>query len=121
MYNKKTLVVGASDNPDRYSHKAIQKLKAANHPVVAYGRKTGKVDGTEISTQWPKEDDIHSISLYLRDTYQKALYEQILALKPERIIFNPGTENPELEELAGQNGIETLNACTLVMLSIGNY
>lgn len=121
MNNKKTLVVGASENPERYSNKAIQKLKTANHTVVAYGRKTGKVDEVEITTDWPEEDDIHSISLYLRDTFQKDLYEHILALNPKRIIFNPGTENPELEKLARQNGIETLNACTLVMLSIGNY
>lgn len=118
---KKTLVLGASTNPARYSFLAINKLAAHGHPVVAIGLKEGSVAGVTIQKGSPEMDDIDTVTLYLNPANQRPYYSYIISLQPRRIIFNPGTENPELEELAKENGIETLEACTLVLLSIGRY
>ena len=118
---KKTLVLGASDNPSRYSFLAINRLRAHQHPVVAIGNKEGDVAGIHITKDKVNENDVDTITLYLNPTNQKPYYDYILSLKPKRIIFNPGTENDELIELAEQNGIEPVIACTLVMLSTGQY
>jgi len=118
---KKTLVLGASDNPNRYSYLAVNKLAAYHHPVVAIGKKEGKVGNTPIIKERPAINDIDTVTLYLNPAHQKEYYDYILSLKPKRIIFNPGTENDELYDLAKNNGIQPLEACTLVMLSTGQY
>lgn len=118
---KKTVVLGASDNPARYSYLAVQKLNRYGHPVVAIGKKAGKVDGTDVITERPDEKDVDTITLYLNPQHQKQYYDYILSLKPKRIIFNPGAENSELEKLAVDNGIEPMDACTLVLLGTGQY
>lgn len=117
----KTLVLGASENPDRYSNKAIISLQRKGHSILAIGNKAGKVNATEISTQPIQTDDVETVTLYLNPHNQKPYYDYILSLKPKRIIFNPGTENEELERLAAKQGIDILEACTLVMLSTGQY
>jgi predicted CoA-binding protein len=117
----KTLVIGASENPVRYSNLAIERLRQHNHEVVALGLKDGEAHGVKIQKKKEQFIDIDTITLYLNPSRQKELYDYILSLNPRRIIFNPGTENPELENLAEEKGIETVEACTLVMLSIGNY
>ncbi len=121
MEKKKTLVLGASQNPGRYSYLAIKKLTAHQHPVVALGKRKGNVGDTVIETQKLPLQDIDTVTLYLNPANQKEYYDYIISLHPKRIIFNPGTENDELEQLAAQNGIETDEACTLVLLSIGQY
>jgi predicted CoA-binding protein len=121
MEKKKTLVLGASENPSRYSNMAIRRLTAHGHPVVAIGNKAGKVDGVEIITDRPEMEDIHTITLYLNPTNQKPFYDYILSLKPKRVIFNPGTENDELERKLVPHGSTPMEACTLVMLSTGQY
>lgn len=118
---KKTLVLGASDNPQRYSYVAIKKLRAHGHDVAAVGKKTAVVGDVIVNTDMQNLDDIDTVTLYLNPANQKPHYEAILALQPKRIIFNPGTENPELEEMANQKGIDTLEACTLVMLTTNQY
>jgi len=118
---KKTVVLGASDNPSRYSFLAINRLRAHQHPVVAIGKKEGEVADIHITKDKLNEDEVDTITLYLNPTNQKPYYEYILSLKPKRIIFNPGTENDELIDMAEQNGIEPVIACTLVMLSTGQY
>ena len=118
---KKTLVLGASQNPGRYSNMAVKKLTAHQHPVVAIGRKEGTIGDVEIMKGLPDHEEIDTVTLYLNPGNQKEYYDYILSLKPKRIIFNPGTENEELEELAGKQGIKTMEACTLVMLSTGQY
>lgn len=118
---KKTIVLGASDNPSRYSYQAVQKLVAHNHPVIAIGRKEGKVGITPIITGHPLVEDVDTVTLYLNGQHQKEYYDYILSLHPKRIIFNPGAENEELLDLAKANGIKPLEACTLVMLSTGQY
>jgi predicted CoA-binding protein len=117
----KTLVLGASENPSRYSNMAILKLRNHKHDVVAIGRRAGKVNDVEIGTQPVKTHDIDTVTLYLNPDHQKPYYDYIVSLKPRRIIFNPGTENDELESIAAKAGIDTLEACTLVMLGTGQY
>jgi len=121
MNEKKTLVLGASENPARYSNMAIQRLRRYGHPVVGVGNRAGQVDDVEIVTGQPSVEDVDTITLYMNPTNQRPYYDYILGLKPKRIIFNPGTENMELQHMAQQQGIETDYACTLVMLSIGQY
>ena len=118
---KKTLVLGASENPQRYSNMAVKKLSAYKHPIVAIGRRPGKINDIEITKEKPPMNDIDTITLYLNPQNQKPYYEYILSLQPKRIIFNPGTENDELERLANAKGIYTEEGCTLVMLSTGEY
>ncbi|MEP7144531.1 MAG: CoA-binding protein [Ferruginibacter sp.] len=121
MEKKKTLVIGASPNPARYSYLAVQKLSAHQHPVIALGIKKGVIGNTEIETEKKAFEQIDTVTLYLNPLRQKDYYDYILALQPKRIIFNPGTENEELNKLARQKGIQTMEACTLVLLSIGQY
>ena len=121
MSAKKTLVLGASENPQRYSYLAVQQLVSHDHPVLAIGKKEGVVKGVKISTTKDAHNDVDTVTLYLNPAHQKQYYDYILSLNPKRIIFNPGTENRELASLARNNGIETLQACTLVMLSTGQY
>ena len=117
----KTLVLGASENPERYSNKAILKLVSKGNDVVAIGKKAGYVNGVEIMTEAIQDNDIETVTLYLNPTHQIPYYDYILSLKPKRIIFNPGTENDDLERLAAREGINVLESCTLVMLSTGQY
>ena len=121
MENKKTMVLGASPNPMRYSYLAVNRLRAHQHPVIAIGKRNGQVGDTNILTDHPHFDDVDTITLYLNARNQEQYYDYILSLHPKRIIFNPGAENPELARLARQQGIETKEACTLVMLSTGQY
>ncbi len=118
---KKTVVLGASPNETRYSYKAVNKLKANKIEVVAIGIRNGKIADVEIIKETPQLSNIHTVTLYLGAERQKEYYDYILSLKPKRIIFNPGTENTELQELARKNGIETTQNCTLVMLSLGIF
>ena len=118
---KKTVVLGASDSPMRYSFLAVRRLKSYDHPIIAIGKKKGSVDDIQIITEHPVMDDVDTVTLYLNPMHQKQYYDYILSLHPKRIIFNPGAENDELAALAKQNGIQPVNACTLVMLSTGQY
>ena len=118
---KKTLVLGASDNPARYSYLAIQRLRSHGHPVVGIGRKNTKVADVNIDKEKVSINELDTVTLYLNPTHQQEYYEYILSLKPKRIIFNPGTENAELVKLAKEQNIESLEACTLVLLSTGQY
>lgn len=118
---KKTLVLGASANPERYAYKAAKKLLLYGHEVVAIGRKPAETDGFAIIDTKPHIENLHTITLYLNAANQKAYYAYLLNLQPQRIIFNPGAENDELVKLAMEKNIETVEACTLVMLSTGQY
>ena len=97
---KKTLVLGASDNPSRYSFLAMERLRRNGHPVVAIGKKTGMVNDVPIEKEKKEWADVDTVTLYLNPTHQKQYYDYILSLKPKRIIFNPGAENDELFTLA---------------------
>jgi len=118
---KPTVIIGASSNPDRYSYMATKSLTSHGHKVYPVGIKEGEVEGEKILVGRPVANDVDTVTMYLSAKNQKDWYDYILSLKPKRIIFNPGAENQELVELANKQGIESVEACTLVMLSIGNY
>ena len=121
MKSKKTLVIGASTNPERYSYRAVNMLVGKGHSVLAIGQKAGEVAGVKIQTKAIPVKNIDTITLYLNPARQRDYYNYIIEAQPKRVIFNPGTENPELETLAKAAGIATLEACTLVMLTTGQY
>ena len=118
---KKTLVLGASENPARYANIAIKRLTANKIPVVAIGLRKGEVAGVKIETEKIPFENVHTVTLYLGPARQQEYYDYIVSLKPERVVFNPGTENPELYAILKEKNIEIEIACTLVMLSTQQY
>ncbi len=118
---KKTLVFGASLKPNRYSYYAIQRLVANGINTQAFGIKEGIVSGVKVSSSMDQFSDIHTVSLYLSPERQKQYYQEIIELNPTRVLFNPGTENPEFYSLLKEKGIEAEEVCTLVLLSTGQY
>lgn len=120
---KKTVIVGATPNPSRYAFLAANMLSEYNHETVLLGIKKGEVAGNKILNirEKPALENIHTISLYIGPHRQPEWYDYLLRLKPKRIIFNPGTENEEFQNRAEQQGVEVLEACTLVMLRSRQY
>ncbi|HAQ18802.1 MAG TPA: CoA-binding protein [Prolixibacteraceae bacterium] len=118
---KKTLVIGASENPDRYSFKAIQALVSHGHEVVAIGLREGQVSGVSFNAEKQAFENIDTVTLYVGPQNQTEYYSYILSLKPQRVIFNPGTENPEFIAQLKAAGIYPEIACTLVLLATGQY
>jgi predicted CoA-binding protein len=122
LSEKVTLVLGASPNPDRVSYEAVRSLIARGIPVIALGRRDYDMDDIRIFSGRPEiSEKIHTVTLYLNATNQEEYYDYIISLQPERIIFNPGTSNPELADIATINGIEVVEACMLVMLKTGQF
>jgi uncharacterized protein len=119
--NKKTVVLGASANPSRYSFLAVNRLIAHGHSVIAIGKKNGAINTEQIITKPVQSENVDTVTLYLNAQNQKQYYNYILSLHPKRIIFNPGAENDELAKLAARNNIQSLDACTLVLLSTNQY
>ncbi|GHB56740.1 CoA-binding protein [Persicitalea jodogahamensis] len=118
---KKTLIIGATSNPSRYAFSAAHRLKRHGHEIVQIGLRPGEVAGEPIHTQKGIHDAIDTVTLYVGPRNQPEYYDYVVSLHPKRVIFNPGTENSEFENLLTQNGIEPIEACTLVMLSTGQY
>ncbi len=118
---KKTVVFGASLKTNRYSNYAIHKLRDAGHPTIGIGLRTGKVRDVDIVKFGTKVSDVHTITIYMNAIRQNDYINEILSLKPKRIIFNPGAENHELYQKAASLGIEVEDACTLVLLSMKVY
>ena len=119
---KTSAVIGASPVLGRYSNQATQWLQDHGHKVYALGRRPGNIGNVEIQTEWPESiENLDTVTLYVGPANQAELYQYILSLKPKRLIFNPGTENAELFNLATKAGIDSEEACTLVMLRVGNY
>ncbi len=120
--NKSTLILGASTNIERYSNKAFYKLKAASHTVFALGSRAGVIGDTKIYTEHQSEwKNVDTVTLYLSPVRQETYYDYLIKLKPRRVVFNPGTENKKLESLLREAGIETEQACTLVLLATNQY
>lgn len=118
---KKTLIIGATTNPARYAHSAAQRLKRHGHDIVQIGLRPGEVAGEPIDTQKEAFEGIDTVTLYIGPRHQPDYYSYVVSLKPRRVIFNPGTENAEFEALLTRHDIEPIEACTLVMLSTGQY
>ncbi len=117
----KTLIIGASTNPERYAYKAAKSLLAHGHIIELVGQKEGEILGNKINTTYPDFDEIDTVTMYVGPKNQPDLQDYILKQKPRRIIFNPGAENLEFEKLAKSKGIEIEEACTLVLLATGQY
>jgi uncharacterized protein len=118
---KKTIVLGATPDSSRYAFLAANKLVRYGHEIINVGIKKGEVAGVPIEKPEYIHSEVDTITMYVGSRNQESLYNYILSINPKRIIFNPGTENPELELLAEQKGIEVVLGCTLVMLSTGEY
>ena len=118
---KRTVVIGASPNPGRYAYLTTLKLQAYGHNVFPVGIKKGNIKNIAILNGYPPIENIDTITLYVGPQNQPYWYDYIFSLKPKRIIFNPGTENQWLFDKAESKGIETLEACTLVILSARTY
>lgn len=116
-----TVVLGASENSNRTSFTAVKMLAAKGHDIIAIGNKEGKIGEIPITTKWPENINIDTITLYINPEIQSSMESTILHAGPRRIIFNPGTENLILEKKANEKGIETIQACTLVLLSLNQY
>ncbi len=118
---KKTLVIGASENKERYSNLAVNLLIQYHHPVIAIGNKIGSINNVPIQIGQPEIEGIDTVTLYLSEKYQEQYYDYIISLKPKRVIFNPGTENDKFAEKLISQNITAIEACTLVMLKTGQY
>lgn len=121
MESKKTIVLGASTNETRYSFRAVHRLVANNHEVIPVGIKKGAIAGISIVNDLQIIDNVDTITLYIGPKIQKEYYNYIVDTNPKRVIFNPGTVNMELMDLCEKNGIEVVDACTLVMLAADTY
>ena len=119
--SKKTVVIGASENPERYANRAAHSLLRHGHDIELIGLRQGAIQGHPIQTGQPVLTDVDTVTLYVGPRNQSGLYDYIKAMKPKRVIFNPGTENPDFEKQLKAEGIEPIEACTLVMLSVGQY
>ena len=119
--SKKTLVLGASDNPARYSFLAIHKLREHKHPVVAFGKRIAMVEDVPVQPETAPIQDLDTVTVYLNPNNQKSYYDFVLEQHPRRVIFNPGAENPEFEKILTEHGVQVMEACTLVLLGTGQY
>ncbi len=117
----KTLIIGASNNPERYAYKAAERLMAHGFEIELIGKRPELIFDRTIDTEKKEFEDIDTVTLYISDKFQPEYYDYIISLNPNRVIFNPGTENPEFEELLIQNDIHVEEACTLVLLGTGQY
>ena len=120
---KKTVIIGATPNPSRYAYLAAEMLQEYSQEFVPVGIKRGSVFGKEILDlrTYPEIENVDTITLYINRSHQKEWYDYFFKLKPKRVIFNPGTENPELEKLLEEKNIQALEACTLVLLRSGQF
>lgn len=118
---KKTLIIGASNNPERYAYKAAERLLAHGHEIELLGVRPDVVFGRTVDTERKQYEGLDTVTLYIGPKHQPEYYDYVLSLKPKRVVFNPGTENSEFESLLEKNGIVAEEACTLVLLGTGQY
>ena len=117
----KTLVIGASEKPERYANVAVRMLLEYKHEVVSIGLREGTIEDVAIQTGQPDFKDVDTVTLYVGPQRQDDLFDYVIGLKPRRVIFNPGTENPVFQEKLEASGIEPVEACTLVMLRTAQW
>ena len=117
----KTLVLGASEKEDRYANKAVRLLREYDHEVVAVGRSAGRIGDVVIQTGQPKVEGVDTVTLYLGPHFQAGIVDYVIGLKPRRVIFNPGTENPYFQQTLEAAGIAPMEACTLVLLRTDQF
>ena len=118
---KKTLIIGATTNSARYAYTAAHRLVQQGHEIVQIGLRAGTVAGVAIDTEKKDYQNVDTVTLYVGPRHQPDYYDYVVSLKPDRVIFNPGTENPEFERILASHNIQPIGACTLVMLAVGQY
>jgi len=119
---QRVVVLGASDNPERYSNMAVNRLLESGHEVIPVHPKLERIDGLEVVPNLGAVDEaVDTLTVYVSPKVSSSLIEAIVDLKPGRVIFNPGSENAELQAALAEHGIPTLEACTLVLLSTGQF
>ncbi len=115
------VVLGASDNPERYSYKAVTRLVKNHYNVVAIGKRKGMIGEIPIQKEQIPIPDVHSVLIYIGPSHQGEIIDYVISLKPKRVIFNPGTESPEFEELLESYNVKIVHDCSLVMLAMGRF
>jgi hypothetical protein len=115
------VVLGASPDPGRYSYRAVRQLVKRNYEVVAIGKKKGLIGDILIETGQPPIQDVHTILIYLSPHHQGEIFDYVLSLRPKRVIFNPGTESPEFEEILISHNVEVVHDCSLVMMAMDRF
>ena len=119
---KPTLIIGASPRSSSYANMAMHALEQAEHKTLLYNPTGRQVEGRAVYTDLDQiNEEVHTVTLYVRPSRLRPIVDQIIALKPQRIVFNPGTEDEGIIQEFGGAGIEALEACTLVMLRTGQY
>lgn len=118
---KKTLIIGATPNTDRYAYKAAEMLTEAGHEIIPFGIKKGEVFGKSIINDWINFEGVDTVTLYLGAARQNEYFDKIIGINPQRVVFNPGTENPEFYKKLTEAGISYEEACTLVLLRTNQY
>ncbi|MCB0501163.1 MAG: CoA-binding protein [Bacteroidetes bacterium] len=121
MDTKRTVVFAASLKSDRYSNLAVVRLKENGYEAIPVGFRAGQIEDIDVITNLEPIENVHTVTLYINPRRQVEYYDYIFSLHPKRIIFNPGTENLELQKMAEARGIQTQIACTLVLLNLGRY
>ena len=121
MVDYKTLVIGASVNPNRYSYKVVLKLLDSGIKVIPMGINQGNIADLVIVRHFEKQKDSHTVSIYIKPEIQKEYYKYIINLQPKRVLFNPGTENPIFSQILKKHNIYWENSCSLVLLSTNQY
>lgn len=114
-------MLGASPNPDRYSNKAVRRLISNNYEVVAIGIRKGLIGDIPIITGQPALDNVHTVLIYLSPSHQSEIFDYVLSLRPKRVVFNPGTESPEFEEMLASYNIKVVRDCSLVMMASNRF
>ena len=118
---KRTLIIGASSNPERYAYKAAESLLKHGHEIELLGLRPDTIFNQTIQTEKIQFNDIDTVTLYVGPKNQAVYYDYVIAVKPKRVLFNPETENPEFQELLKKNEIAYEEACTLVLLRTNQY
>ena len=119
---RQIVIVGASDKPDRYSYKALTMLKAHGFAVQPVHPRIGDIEGVAVVPDISQvEGKVDTVTLYVNPSIGEAIADSLIKLNPKRVIFNPGSECPELAGKLGNAGIEAIEACTLVMLQTGQF
>jgi len=120
--HERVLIVGASDKPDRYAHKALVSLRRHGHEVVLVHPRLKEIEGLPVHSDVSGiTGAVDTVTMYVGPAISAGLGDKLTALKPKRIIFNPGSENPELQGRLSAAGIQVEEACTLVLLATDQF
>ncbi len=122
MSTQRVVIIGASNNPERYSHRALLLLRKHGHEVVPVHLKLTEIEGIAVVADLSAiTSPVDTVTMYVGAAISNGLKEKLIALKPQRVIFNPGAENTALADALQNAGIACEEACTLVLLNTGQF